>query len=192
MVMKVKIRSKLRPPECRQAFIITWPSDLVFKVTWPSFELDLDIIEINILTKLEEDRTKIKYTVMDLCITSSQDCPRLICHCERSRQYVIHGATVLYENVILNGQHYKESAVYFIVHVLLKLQWFLNGDRPKNRPRQYNVFGHFTLFHLRFWVVRHTLVRLTIAWWQYKYNSTFSELLLRSISVITMHKISGV
>jgi hypothetical protein len=30
------------------------------KVTWTSYKLDLDIIEINIRTKFEEDRTKIK------------------------------------------------------------------------------------------------------------------------------------
>ena len=37
-----------------QGFPIMWPSDLVFDPTWPNFELDLDIIKLNILTKFHE------------------------------------------------------------------------------------------------------------------------------------------
>ena len=37
--------------ECTQGFSKIWPSDLVFDLAWPSFELDLDIMIINILIK---------------------------------------------------------------------------------------------------------------------------------------------
>ena len=40
--------------ECTQGFSKIWPSDLVFDPTWPSFEADLDIIMVNILTKFHE------------------------------------------------------------------------------------------------------------------------------------------
>ena len=42
--------SKLCLLETTQGFSKIWPSDLVFDPTWPSFELDLDIMIIIILT----------------------------------------------------------------------------------------------------------------------------------------------
>ena len=54
----MKIGSKMWPLLCSQGFQIIWPSDLVFDPTWPRFELDLDFIETNILTKFHEDWVK--------------------------------------------------------------------------------------------------------------------------------------
>jgi len=39
------------PLECKQEFPKIWPGNLVFDPTWPIFELDLDIVKTNILTK---------------------------------------------------------------------------------------------------------------------------------------------
>ena len=46
--------SKLCLLECTQDFSKICPSVLVFDPTWPSFESDLDIMMINILTKFHE------------------------------------------------------------------------------------------------------------------------------------------
>ena len=46
---------KLCPLERTQGFSKIWPSDLVFDPTWPSFELGLDFIKTNILTKFHKD-----------------------------------------------------------------------------------------------------------------------------------------
>ena len=45
----MKIDAKLWPLEGEQNFKEIWPSDLVFKLTWPIFELDLDSIQQYIL-----------------------------------------------------------------------------------------------------------------------------------------------
>ena len=50
----MNFESKLFPLECTQDFSKIWPSDLVFDPTWPSFDLDLDIMIINILTYFHE------------------------------------------------------------------------------------------------------------------------------------------
>ena len=50
----MNFESKLCPLECTQGFSEIWPSDLVLDQTWPSFEFDLDIMIINILTKFHE------------------------------------------------------------------------------------------------------------------------------------------
>ena len=38
--------------------ILIWPGDLVFDPKWPSFKLDLDLIEANILSKFHQDWVK--------------------------------------------------------------------------------------------------------------------------------------
>ena len=48
----MNFESKLCPLECTQGFSEIWPSDLVLDQTWPSFELDLDIMIISILNKI--------------------------------------------------------------------------------------------------------------------------------------------
>ena len=47
------IASKLWPLVLR--FLLIWPSDLAFYPKWPSFELDLEIIKTNILSKIHDD-----------------------------------------------------------------------------------------------------------------------------------------
>ena len=37
------------------SFLLIWPGDLVFEAMWPSFELDLEIIKTNILSKIHDD-----------------------------------------------------------------------------------------------------------------------------------------
>ena len=37
------------------SFLLIWPGDLVFDPMWPSFELDLEIIKTNILSKVHDD-----------------------------------------------------------------------------------------------------------------------------------------
>jgi len=37
-------------------FSMIWPGDLGFYPTWPIFELDLDIVKRNILTKFHKNR----------------------------------------------------------------------------------------------------------------------------------------
>ena len=46
--------SKLCPLVCTKGFSKIWPSDLVFNSTWPSFELDLDIMMIKIVVKFRD------------------------------------------------------------------------------------------------------------------------------------------
>ena len=46
----MNFESKLCPLERTQGYSKIWPSDLVFDPTRPSFELDQDIMIINILT----------------------------------------------------------------------------------------------------------------------------------------------
>ena len=50
--------AKLWPLEGEQGFKDIWPSDLVFDLTWPIFELERDIIMSNILVKFHEDCSK--------------------------------------------------------------------------------------------------------------------------------------
>ena len=40
------------------SFLLIWPGDLVFDPMWPNFELDLEIIKTNILSKIDDDRLK--------------------------------------------------------------------------------------------------------------------------------------
>ena len=49
------IASKMWPLECLQGLPLIWPSDLVFYHKWPSFQLDLEIIKTNILSKIHDD-----------------------------------------------------------------------------------------------------------------------------------------
>ena len=49
---------KMWPLECKQGFLLIWPGDLVFDSKWPSFELDLEIIKTNILSKFHDDCLK--------------------------------------------------------------------------------------------------------------------------------------
>ena len=37
------------------SFLLIWPGDLLFDPMWPSFELDLEIIKTNILSKIHDD-----------------------------------------------------------------------------------------------------------------------------------------
>ena len=55
----MKIEAKLWPLEGEQDFKEIWPSDVVFELTWPIFNLDLDIIQTNTLVKFHEDWSKI-------------------------------------------------------------------------------------------------------------------------------------
>jgi len=48
----INIWSQIWPLECKQEFSKIWPGDLDFHPTWPIFELGLDIVKTNILTKL--------------------------------------------------------------------------------------------------------------------------------------------
>ena len=54
----MKIKTKLWPLEGEQGFEEIWPSDLVFKLTWPIFKYDWDIIMLNILVKFHEEWSK--------------------------------------------------------------------------------------------------------------------------------------
>ena len=54
----MKILWNIWPLERSQGFSIFRPTDLVFDGTWPSFELDLDIIKMNILTNIHKDPMK--------------------------------------------------------------------------------------------------------------------------------------
>ena len=38
-----------------QNFLLIWPGDLVFNPKGPTFELDLELIKINILSKIHDD-----------------------------------------------------------------------------------------------------------------------------------------
>ena len=51
--------TKLCSLEGTLGFSKVWPSDIVFDPTWPSFELDLDLMMINILTKFHELMTNL-------------------------------------------------------------------------------------------------------------------------------------
>ena len=46
------------PLEWTQAFSMIWPSDLLFDLTWPNFELVRDFVKNNILTKFQVDWTE--------------------------------------------------------------------------------------------------------------------------------------
>ena len=48
--------SKLHPLECTPGFSKIRSSNLVFNPTWPSFKLDLNFTNINILTKFQVDQ----------------------------------------------------------------------------------------------------------------------------------------
>ena len=48
---------KMWPLKCPQGFSIIWSCDLLFDPTWPSFELDQDIVKMIILSKSDEDWT---------------------------------------------------------------------------------------------------------------------------------------
>ena len=37
------------------SFLLIWPGDLIFHPMWPSFELDLELIKTNILSKIHDD-----------------------------------------------------------------------------------------------------------------------------------------
>ena len=52
------IHWKISPLERSQGFPIFRPTDLVLDRSWPSFDLDLDIIKVNILTNIHEDLMK--------------------------------------------------------------------------------------------------------------------------------------
>ena len=49
------IASKMWLLECKQGFLLIWPSDLVFDPTWPSFELDLEFIKTNIMSNIHDE-----------------------------------------------------------------------------------------------------------------------------------------
>ena len=49
------IASKMWQLECKQTFLLIWPGDLDFDPKWPSFELDLELIKTNILSKIHDD-----------------------------------------------------------------------------------------------------------------------------------------
>ena len=50
----MKFELKRCPLESTKGFSKIWPSDLVLDPTWPSFELDQDIMIISILIKFHE------------------------------------------------------------------------------------------------------------------------------------------
>ena len=52
------IGAKLWPLECSQGFSMIRPTDLVFDLTWPMFQLDQDIVKMIILSKFDEDWMK--------------------------------------------------------------------------------------------------------------------------------------
>ena len=52
------IASKLWPLECKQDFPLICPGDLVFYPKRPSFELDLEVIKTNILSKIHDESFK--------------------------------------------------------------------------------------------------------------------------------------
>ena len=52
------ITSKMWPLERQQGFPLIWPGDLIFYLKWPSFKLDLEIIKMNILSKINDDYLK--------------------------------------------------------------------------------------------------------------------------------------
>ena len=45
---------KTAPSEVYTFFSKIWPHDLAFDRMWPSFKCDIDLMEINILTKFHE------------------------------------------------------------------------------------------------------------------------------------------
>ena len=50
--------AKLWPLECSQGFSMIRPTDLVFDLTWPMFELDRNIVKMIILSKFDDDWMK--------------------------------------------------------------------------------------------------------------------------------------
>ena len=53
----INISPKLLSPECSQDFSMIWPTDLVFDLAWPIFELDWNTVKMIILSKFDEDWT---------------------------------------------------------------------------------------------------------------------------------------
>ena len=59
--------------EHEKSFISLWPGDLVFNPKWPSFELDLDFTEANILSKFQNDWVKtVTSSVIKLIVDDRQ------------------------------------------------------------------------------------------------------------------------
>ena len=52
------ITSKMWPLEHQQGFPLIWPGDLVSDIKWPSFKLDLEIINTNILSNIYDGYLK--------------------------------------------------------------------------------------------------------------------------------------
>jgi len=52
----IKIVLQMWPLECKQEFPKIWTCDLVFDQTWHIFEVCLDIVKTNILTKFNQNR----------------------------------------------------------------------------------------------------------------------------------------
>ena len=52
------ITSKMWPLECYQAFLLIWPCDLGLDPKWLRFELTLEIMKANILSKIYDDYLK--------------------------------------------------------------------------------------------------------------------------------------
>ena len=62
----IKIGPKLWPPEYSQGFSLIWPTDPIFDLAWPIFELDRNIVKMIILSKFDEDWT---WTVVSKAFT---------------------------------------------------------------------------------------------------------------------------
>ena len=56
--MFMMIASKMWRLECLQGFPLIRPGDLVFYLKWPSFDLDLEIIKTNSLSKIHDENQK--------------------------------------------------------------------------------------------------------------------------------------
>ena len=56
--ISMKVGPKLRLLECSKGFSMIWPTDQVFDLAWPIFELDRDIVKMIILSKFDENWTK--------------------------------------------------------------------------------------------------------------------------------------
>ena len=52
------IISKMWPLEHQQGFPLIWPGDLISDIKWPSFKLDLEINQTNILSNIYDDYLK--------------------------------------------------------------------------------------------------------------------------------------
>ena len=49
---------KVWPLVRQQGFPLIWPGDLVPDIKWPSFKLDLEIIQMNIFSNINDDYLK--------------------------------------------------------------------------------------------------------------------------------------